>query len=63
MWLRPTAEINGIWGGYMGPGGKTVIPSKANAKLTFRMVAGQNPVKVRKAFRDYVKKHCPLASK
>ena len=59
MWLRPTAEINGIWGGYMGPGGKTVIPSKANAKLTFRMVAGQNPIKVRKAFRDYVKKALP----
>ncbi len=59
MWVRPTAEINGIWGGYMGPGGKTVIPSKANAKLTFRLVAGQNPVKVRKAFRDYVKSALP----
>jgi acetylornithine deacetylase/succinyl-diaminopimelate desuccinylase-like protein len=59
MWLRPTAEINGIWGGYMGPGGKTVIPSKANAKLTFRLVAGQNPKRVQKAFRDYVRKALP----
>jgi acetylornithine deacetylase/succinyl-diaminopimelate desuccinylase-like protein len=59
MWLRPTAEINGIWGGYTGPGGKTVIPSKANAKLTFRLVAGQNPKKVQKAFRNFVRKGLP----
>jgi acetylornithine deacetylase/succinyl-diaminopimelate desuccinylase-like protein len=59
MWLRPTAEINGIWGGYTGPGGKTVIPSKANAKLTFRLVAGQNPKNVQKAFREFVRKALP----
>lgn len=63
MWLRPTAEINGIWGGYMGPGGKTVIPSKANAKLTFRTVAGQSPVKLQKAFRSFVRKGLPAGFK
>ena len=63
MWLRPTAEINGIWGGYVGPGAKTVIPSKANAKLTFRLVAGQNPKKVQKAFRDFVRKALPAGFK
>jgi acetylornithine deacetylase/succinyl-diaminopimelate desuccinylase-like protein len=59
MWLRPTAEINGIWGGYTGPGGKTVIPSKAHAKLTFRLVAGQIPGKVQKAFRRFVRNGLP----
>jgi acetylornithine deacetylase/succinyl-diaminopimelate desuccinylase-like protein len=63
MWLRPTAEINGIWGGYMGPGGKTVIPSKAHAKMTFRLVAGQNPTKVQKAFRNFVRKGLPAGFK
>ena len=58
IWVRPTAEVNGIWGGYTGAGGKTVLPAKATAKLTFRLVAGQNPVKIVKAFRAFVKKHC-----
>lgn len=63
QWFRPTAEINGMWGGYTGPGGKTVIPSKATAKLTFRLVEGQKPQKVRKAFRDFVKKQLPAGCK
>ncbi len=54
MWARPTAEINGIFGGYRGAGGKTIIPASATAKLSFRLVGGQNPKKVRKAFRDFV---------
>ena len=58
-WLRPTAEINGIWGGYMGPGAKTVIPSKAHAKLTFRLVTGQNPKNIQKFFRSFVKAQLP----
>jgi acetylornithine deacetylase/succinyl-diaminopimelate desuccinylase-like protein len=57
--LRPTAEINGIWGGYMGPGGKTVIPSKAHAKLTFRIVNGQKPAAIKKAFRAYIRSQLP----
>ncbi len=59
IWLRPTAEVNGIIGGYTGEGSKTVLPSKASAKLTFRLVAGQNPTKIRKAFRAFIRRHLP----
>jgi acetylornithine deacetylase/succinyl-diaminopimelate desuccinylase-like protein len=62
-WARPTAEFNGILGGYTGAGSKTVLPAKAMAKLTFRLVAGQNPRKVRKAFRDFVKARLPADCK
>ncbi|MBF0097246.1 MAG: dipeptidase [Magnetococcales bacterium] len=43
IWLRPTLEINGLWGGYTGPGGKTVLPSQAHAKLSMRLVDRQDP--------------------
>jgi acetylornithine deacetylase/succinyl-diaminopimelate desuccinylase-like protein len=59
MWLRPTAEINGMWGGYIGVGGKTVIPSIATAKLTFRLVAGQKAEHISKAFRAFIIKNLP----
>ncbi len=59
IWARPTAEVNGIYGGYRGPGSKTVLPAEATAKLTFRLVEGQNPKKVRKAFRAFVKSKLP----
>src|SRR5262249_19434014 len=49
----PTAEINGIIGGYTGEGAKTVIPGKATAKVSFRLVGKQNPAKVRDAFRAF----------
>lgn len=55
IWARPTAEVNGIWGGYTDVGTKTVLPSKAHAKLTFRLVGKQNPQKVLKAFQTFVK--------
>ena len=55
IWARPTAEVNGIWGGYTGVGTKTVLPSKAHAKFTFRLVGKQNPDKVLKAFQSFVK--------
>ncbi len=55
IWARPTAEVNGIWGGYTGAGTKTVLPSKAHAKLTFRLVGKQNPDKILKAFQKFVK--------
>ncbi len=54
IWSRPTAEINGISAGYTGRGFKTVLPSKATAKVSFRLVAGQDPDRLREAFRDWV---------
>lgn len=58
-WGRPTAEINGIWGGYTGPGAKTVIPSHASAKVSFRLVANQDPRKITTMFFNWCKKHTP----
>jgi acetylornithine deacetylase/succinyl-diaminopimelate desuccinylase-like protein len=55
IWARPTAEVNGMWGGYLGAGTKTVIPSEAHAKFTFRLVGKQKPEKVLKAFQAYAK--------
>ena len=56
---RPTAEVNGIIGGYTGEGAKTVIPGKAMAKVSFRLVGAQNPEKIRAAFRDFVRARIP----
>nr|HEV8009641.1 M20/M25/M40 family metallo-hydrolase [Bradyrhizobium sp.] len=56
---RPTCDINGIIGGYTGEGSKTVIPAEASAKVSFRLVEGQEPDKIRKAFRDYVAARVP----
>lgn len=58
-WGRPTAEINGMLGGYTGPGAKTVIPSHASAKVSFRLVANQDPAKVTKAFFKWCKERTP----
>ena len=62
-WARPTAEVNGMWGGYIGAGSKTVLPAKANAKFTFRLVGKQNPDKILKAFQAFAKKHMPKDAK
>ena len=59
LWVRPTIEINGLWGGYQGTGAKTVIPNKSSAKLTTRLVSGQDPAKIRKAIQDHLREHCP----
>ncbi|MAA99794.1 MAG: hypothetical protein CMN87_20190 [Stappia sp.] len=59
IWTRPTCEVNGIWGGYNGAGFKTVIPSQAHAKVSFRLVGDQDPDQVRLAFRTYVREHLP----
>jgi acetylornithine deacetylase/succinyl-diaminopimelate desuccinylase-like protein len=56
---RPTAEVNGIIGGYTGEGAKTVIPGKAMAKVSFRLVGAQDPEKIRAAFRDFVRARIP----
>ncbi len=59
MWFRPTLECNGIWGGYQGPGSKTIIPSWARAKLSARLVGTQDPLRVRTLESDYVQGHVP----
>jgi acetylornithine deacetylase/succinyl-diaminopimelate desuccinylase-like protein len=59
LWARPTAEINGIAGGYTGAGFKTVLPSQATAKVSFRLVAGQDPQKIRAALRAWVEAQLP----
>ena len=56
---RPTAEINGIIGGYTGEGAKTVIPGEASAKVSFRLVGDQDPVKIRDNFRAFVRARMP----
>jgi acetylornithine deacetylase/succinyl-diaminopimelate desuccinylase-like protein len=58
-WGRPTAEINGIWGGYTGAGAKTVIPAKASAKVSFRLVADQDPHKITQLFFAWLEQHTP----
>jgi acetylornithine deacetylase/succinyl-diaminopimelate desuccinylase-like protein len=60
---RPTAEINGILGGYTGEGAKTVIPGQAMAKVSFRLVGGQEPEKIRAAFRAFVRTRLPADAK
>jgi acetylornithine deacetylase/succinyl-diaminopimelate desuccinylase-like protein len=58
-WARPTCDINGIFGGYSGPGPKTVLPAKAGAKLSFRLVPDQDPGAVDRLFREHVARVCP----
>jgi acetylornithine deacetylase/succinyl-diaminopimelate desuccinylase-like protein len=60
---RPTAEINGIWGGYTGEGAKTVIPGEANAKVSFRLVGDQDPDKISEAFKAFVRARLPADCK
>ncbi|MBR0661837.1 M20/M25/M40 family metallo-hydrolase [Neoroseomonas oryzicola] len=62
-WSRPTCEVNGMGGGYQGDGFKTVIPSKASAKISFRLVFDQDPHKVREAFRAFVRARVPADCK
>ncbi|PIB24661.1 hypothetical protein BFP76_05620 [Amylibacter kogurei] len=59
LWSRPTAEVNGIWGGYTGEGFKTVLPAQASAKVSFRLVGQQDPVKIRDAFRAHIESFLP----
>jgi acetylornithine deacetylase/succinyl-diaminopimelate desuccinylase-like protein len=59
IWGRPTAEVNGMWGGYTGPGHKTIVPSDAYAKVSFRLVVDQDPEKVQLALAEFVQAHVP----
>jgi acetylornithine deacetylase/succinyl-diaminopimelate desuccinylase-like protein len=56
---RPTFEINGLTSGYQGEGSKTIVPSWARAKITCRLVPGQNPARMREAVCQWLKKNCP----
>ena len=58
-WSRPTCEVNGMGGGYQGEGFKTVIPSRASAKISFRLVFDQDPHAIREAFRTFVRQRLP----
>ncbi|MEP4079174.1 dipeptidase [Haloferula sp.] len=58
-WARPTAEVNGIGGGYQGEGSKTVIPAEAMAKFSFRLVPDQDPADIIKKVQAHFEKHCP----
>ncbi len=60
---RPTLDCNGVWGGFQGDGAKTVLPSKAGAKISMRLVPNQEPGKIEKLFTDYVKKIAPKTVK
>lgn len=59
IWSRPTCDVNGIWGGYTGDGFKTVLPSQAHAKISFRLVGDQDPLKIRESFRKMVQDQLP----
>ncbi|ABD56156.1 M20/M25/M40 family metallo-hydrolase [Jannaschia sp. CCS1] len=59
IWARPSCEIHGVIGGYTDEGFKTVIPAKATAKVSFRLVAGQDPARIREAFRAHIRAYVP----
>jgi acetylornithine deacetylase/succinyl-diaminopimelate desuccinylase-like protein len=59
LWSRPACDVNGIIGGYTGEGSKTVIPARASAKVSFRLVGDQDPLRVRDAFRAFVRDKLP----
>ncbi len=59
VWARPTLDCNGIFGGFIGEGAKTVLPSKATAKISMRLVPNQDPIKIGKLFKSYINKIAP----
>ena len=63
QWTRPTLEVNGMWGGYQGPGEKTVIPSEAHAKITCRLVPDQDPDEIVSLVRRHLEAHVPAGTR
>lgn len=59
QWYRPTLEVNGFYGGYQGPGTKTVLPSEAHVKITSRLVPDQRPEDILAKVRRHLREHCP----
>jgi acetylornithine deacetylase/succinyl-diaminopimelate desuccinylase-like protein len=59
VWARPTAEVNGLAGGYQGEGSKTIIPGTAMAKISFRLVPRQDPFELKTSITDFLKQECP----
>jgi acetylornithine deacetylase/succinyl-diaminopimelate desuccinylase-like protein len=59
VWTRPTAEINGLDSGYQGEGPKTIVPSRATAKLSFRLVPDQDPTELRGIITKFLTQNCP----
>ncbi|MCB8879579.1 dipeptidase [Acidisoma cellulosilytica] len=62
MWARPTADLNGIWGGYIGAGAKTVIASHAHAKLSFRLVGKQDPAAIMAGLKQFLAERTPAGA-
>ncbi|MFK7734542.1 MAG: dipeptidase [Pirellulaceae bacterium] len=58
-WARPTCDVNGLWSGYQGEGAKTIVPSKAGAKVSFRLVPNQCPLEVAKQFQAFIDANKP----
>lgn len=58
-WSRPTFDVHGLWSGYQGDGAKTVLPSKAGAKFSFRLVPNQDPQKIKEALTQWLELRCP----
>jgi acetylornithine deacetylase/succinyl-diaminopimelate desuccinylase-like protein len=58
-WTRPTLDVNGLYGGYMGEGAATVIPASAGVKLSMRLVLDQDPERISRAFDDFLRARCP----
>jgi len=63
QWTRPTLDVNGMWGGYQGPGQKTVIPTEAHAKITCRLVADQDPDEIVRLVTRHLESHVPLGTR
>jgi acetylornithine deacetylase/succinyl-diaminopimelate desuccinylase-like protein len=63
IWARPTLDVNGIWGGYQGEGAKTVLPARAGAKISMRLVPDQTPEEVERKFTAFVRKIAPKSVK
>ena len=62
QWARPTLDLNGMWGGFQGAGSKTVIPCEAHAKLTCRLVAGQQPAEILALVEEHIRLHTPAGA-